>query len=254
MKTINNKIIFSLAAVLVMGGFSTLLARDNKPSVPKNSKEWYMSTRVSVYDRASNTTHNGTNPAVFGKLSVSRDGYDVNDVLAFGSAANLKAEVVFVQSSWGERTGEYVSDYHDTNGGKKDSWTMTVFSSVPNAEVTLTWDGLYELQSKKGQSGWDEAKNLQSDNLENLVLVDTETGKKIDAVTNGELGTYSFTMGAGGSRTLAWQEESASNARPPKSLETYIKVKQKEEKQKAENAAKESEKIKKDHPFGLPPM
>ena len=265
MKIVNNKMIFSLAALLALGAFSTLYAKGKpvKEHVVKTSNEWYVSTKVSVSDPVNSTSIGGTNPAVFGKLSESSDGYDKHDIPPYGSVVGAEAAVVFIHTNWKERSGEYHTNYHDTKGSQKDSWEMTVFSSVDNAEVTLKWDGLYELSKEKGRTLYDEKKILDSSTLENLKLVDTVTGEETPAVTNGKLNTYSFTMGADeSSRIFVWQQGTAGiyaiDVESLASTTKYIEVKQKKEKVKKNKAKKErAKKIKAMKPehrkFGLPP-
>ena len=272
MKTIKNKMIFSLAALLALGAFSTLSA--GKPikepivepiivPVIEPTNEWYVSTRVSVSDPANSTVIGGINPAVFGKLTESSDGYDKHDVPPYASVVGAEAAVVFIHTDWDEKSGEYHSNYHDIEGGETDSWEMTVFSSVDSAEVTLTWDGLYELRAVEGQTLYDEKKVLDSSTFENLRLVDTVTGVETPAVKNGKLNTYSFTMSADeSSRILVWQQgtvesETISVAALASTTE-YIEVEQKKEKVKKEKVEKErAEKIKAMKPehrkFGIPP-
>ena len=265
MKTVKNKMIFSLATLLALGAFSTLYAK-GKPVIDsgvKTTNEWYVSTRVSVSDTANSVTVGGTNPAVFGKLAESSDGYDKHDITPYGSVVGAEAAVVFIHSDWDENSGEYHSNYHDTKGAEKDSWEMTVFSSVDNAEVTLKWEGLYELSKEKGKTLYDEKKVLDSSTLENLKLVDTVTGEETPAVTNGKLNTYSFTMESGeSSRIFIWQQGMVAyktiSVAALASTTEYIEVKQKKEKAKAKKVKKaRAKKIKEMKPehrkFGLPP-
>ena len=259
----NNKIIISLATLLVMGAFSTLSAGKPVKEV-KPTGEWYVSTKVSVSDTANSVTIGGTNPAVFGKLAESSDGYDKHDIPPYGSVVGAEAAAVFIHTDWDERSGEYHTNYHDTKGAQKDSWEMTVFSSVPNAEVTLKWEGLYELKKAEGKILYSEKKVLDSDTLKNLKLVDTKTGEETAAVKNGKLNTYSFTMESGeSSRIFVWQqgtvETETISVASLKGTTKYIKVKEKEVKVKKAKVKKErDEKIKAMKPehkkFGLPPM
>jgi len=262
MKTINNKIVISLAALLMMGSFSALSAKNSKQikndsevviEKPENeggkpTKEWYVSTKVSVYDQANDKTYEGTNPAVLGRLVESIDGHDKNDIPTFSSVVNKKAAVVFVKSDWDEHTGEYHSDYHNTDGNK-ESWEMTVFSSVANGEVTLKWDGIYVLTPKTEGWGYDENKDLESSTLEDLHLIDTQTGEEIDVTYEGQLGSYTFTMGEEGSRTFIWALGRGNSYKTSADLKSYIKTKRNEERLKAQNAKKYGH-----EDFALPPL
>ena len=219
--------------------------------VRRPSKEWYISSRVTVYDAANEKTYTATNPAVFGRLADSEDGFDKNEVRTFDSVVNRKAAAVFVHTDWGSLSGEFHGDYHDTKGGK-ENWRMTVFSSVPNGEVTLTWDGLYVLTPKEDGSGYDAKKTLDNRVLRKMHLIDTKTGEVINIVDDGILNTYTFTMDSDGEREFVWAFGKGSRSyKASKDVEKYIKAKRKEEQTKEKSMVRTIS----GHPrFGLPPM
>ena len=258
MKTIKNSLILS-AVLVAMGAFTTLSAGNVKKEkseteVHKPQNGWYVSTTVSVLNTANDKTYKGTNPAVLGRLDQAVDGFGKYDVPTFVSVVTRKAAVVFVKDDWDERSGEYHGDFHDTKG-QKDSWEMTVFSSVPDAEVTLEWDGLYALTAN--ENGFDNEKILDSRTLEDLHLVDTVTGEVTDAIYDGQLNTYTFDMGEEGSRTFIWALGRGNSYKTSKGVKTYIKEKQKEERAKAKEEAKLRKEFVKNNrleKFGLPPM
>ena len=247
MKKVKSNMILSMAAIVAMAALTGCGDSSDGQPQAASAQEWYVSTTVSVHD--SGKTYTGVNPAVFGKLAESSDGFDKHDIPTIGSVVNRKAAVVFIHSDWEDLPGEYHSNYYNANGDG-DSWEMTVFSSR-NAEVTLKWNGLYELTAKEGQRGWDEKKVLNSSILEELHLVDTTTSEVIDAVTNGKLNTYTFNMGDVRSRTFRWVEGAVDTASVTASSATtqYIQSKQKEEAAKA--AALSSQKA--PSALGFPP-
>lgn len=252
MKTVKNRLIIPMA-LFTMAALLTSCQSSNEntaSAMSKVQKEWYVSTKVSVYDPGTNKIYNGTNPAIFGRLSASVDDADKHDIPTYGSVVGRKAAVVFIHNDWGERSGEYHSNYHDTIG-EKESWEMTVFSSVPNAEVTLEWDGIYELTQK--ESGYAKNKVLDSATLEDLHLVDTETGEVINAVDDRKLNTYTFNIGADGSRTFIWALGKADSHSVSEGVNTYIQSKKKEVSAKAAKIVKDIATYGPEK-FGLPPM
>lgn len=226
MKIVKNSLTLSLLALLALGGFSTLSAKE-QPQKGNNKplKAWYMSTRVTVSDPADNgKIHKGTNPAIFGRMAGSNNGKDTDDVGTYGSVVKRPAAVVFVHSDWGGKSGEYHSNYYGING-QTGSWEMTVFSSVNDGKVTLEWDGLFALTPTESGK-YDEQKVLDSRTLEDLKLIDTETSEVIEAVTDGKLNTHSFTMGEEGFRTFLWVQGpvNASHFAPEKGTQRYINL------------------------------
>jgi len=194
------KIISTLiAGVLGVSGSSLALAGGGKA-------EWYVKTHLQV-DGAAGEKYVDNFSGVFGRLNASSDGYDQHDIPAYTSTVGNPAALVFIHGSdWGEHEGEYLTDYHDTKG-KTDSWPFTVFSNLEGAEVTLTWEGLFELEAyQDGElTRYNETLNTGSGKLGKLHLIDLQSNQVVDAVSgSGELNEYKFTMGASGNRQFMW--------------------------------------------------
>ena len=247
MRKLNRKITASLVTVMALGAFSGLATSKGKPD--KNNrpeKEWYISNTVSVYDALNGNTYTGFNPAIMGKLGESSDGHDKHDISAFNSLASSKAAVLFIQDDWGERSGEYHSDYHGSNK-QSDSWLMTVVSTVAGGKVTLSWDGLYALESSDddGLVTYKETHTLGSGTLERLQLIDLETLIIVDALSpEGTPGSYSFTMEEGEtSRNFRWVLGPINSRyfNPASGALRYIKSQQREQEAPAHGK------------FGMPP-
>jgi len=277
MKIVNKKTIVSLLAVVALGAFSGLAISKGKPAdkadkhtnqaepqnnraEPRNNqpkKEWYLRNTVTVYDGTTEQTYTGINAAILGKLVESSDGYDKHDITPYVSLANSKAAVLFIQNGWGDRSGEYHSDYHGSNR-QSDSWVMTVVSTVAGGEITLNWDGLYALTSTKQDSGlvtYEEKRELDSQTLEKLHLIDLETLQVIEAVSvEDELNSYTFVMEADEtSRQFRWVlgPINASYFAPASGSMQYIKSEQRKQARLKRNAGYETLT---DDTFGLPPQ
>ena len=118
---------------------------------------------------------------VLGQLAHSVDGYDAHDLLEL-APLDPHLTVVFPHPEWGDRAGDYTSDYHLLRSGSgPDAWSFEVRSSDPAATVTLSWQG-------------PEAQLLRS------VLTDVETGEQVAVAPDG---SYTFAM-TGLSRSFQW--------------------------------------------------
>jgi hypothetical protein len=181
---ISKFITYSCAATLALALASgPALAKKNQPGA--GAAEWFMKTNVHVVDPLDGSQWQDRSSGVFGKLAASSDGYDRHDIRVFASALSSPAALAFVRGEgWGEREGEYLSSYHEA-GGSLDSWPFTVFSNVEGAEVTLTWDGIFELTTylDGGLTRYHEFQTLDNKTLSKLKLVDLKTGEITDALT-----------------------------------------------------------------------
>ncbi|WP_428356515.1 hypothetical protein [Methyloprofundus sp.] len=258
MKTSNTKFMITLltaATLITSSGLAISKGKPAKDATQKHNnqpvKQWYLSNSVSVYDPVTEQTHKSINPAVLGKLAESSDGYDKHDIRPYASLANSKAAVLFIQENWGNRSGEFNSNYHGSKR-QSDSWEMTVFSTVKEGKVTLNWNGLFELTptNAHGRLTYAENKTLNSRTLKRLQLIDLETLEVIPAVSaEGELNSYTFTMETGKtSRQFRWVLGSinASHFDPASGAMKYIKEHQPE-------VLRQRRGIKKGGKFGLPP-
>ena len=119
---------------------------------------------------------------VLGQLSDSVVEYDSHDLPELSAFSAPYLSIVFPHLEWGERSGDYTSDFHSRQGKIKDEWYFEVLSSESGAAVTLTWEGEESL-------------------LKKAFLVDAETGKRF-LVKRGESDT--FTM-EGARKGFWWQ-------------------------------------------------
>src|SRR6186713_1545621 len=109
--------------------------------------EWYVKTTVELTDPGSGLLIRDTRSGIFGQLAASNPGWDPHDIPAFGATQSSKAAVVFIHGDdWGDRAGEYLSDYHSA-GTRQDAWEFTVHSALAPGQVTLRWEGLFQVKS-----------------------------------------------------------------------------------------------------------
>jgi hypothetical protein len=222
---------------------------------PKGADEWYMKTNLHVVDISSRQQWADTTSGVFGRLEASADGYDQHDIPAFSSALASPAALVFVHGTdWGEREGQYLSNYLSTRG-QAASWPFIVVSTVENAEATLSWDGLFELTpyADGGLIRYAEEKTLDSRTLDNLTLVDMQTYQVIDALApDGTFNSYTFSMGGETIRHFLWVlgPVNASHFEPGSQVMRYI---QKKKRELADGPPTKATEAPANRGFGLPP-
>ena len=195
----------------------------------KPASEWYLSTRIEATTADGSKVIPSANPLVIGQLAASKDGRDVYDVPPFQSAVNNRIAAVFIQEDWGDHAGEYLSNYHD-NRGKTDTWVFTVFSSMPEARIRLSWEGLVELKQQASSSGYEESPTLNSRTLSDLKLIDLETLTIVEAISDGQLNDYTFSLPEGANnRSFRWVLGPIKGKyfKPASGAKQYIKKQQK---------------------------
>lgn len=259
---LNQNTIFSLAMLLLLATVSNLAISQGKPAEDKANKDlnrlnkqWYLSNTVSAYDANTEQTHTADNSAVLGKLKESKAGYDKHDIRPFASLVNAKIAVLFIQDGWGERSGEYHSDYRGLQrrrdrSAQSDNWVITVVSTVPGAEVTLSWKTAGLTSSNEGGLIRYKEKALSGKVLKKLHLIDLETLDEVEVVSDeGQLNSYTFTMNTDKtSRQFRWvygkvKAEYFNNAR---GVKQYIAKKKMERQRQARKIPSDK--------FGLPPV
>ena len=136
-----------------------------KSDSKKTAANWFV--RLIAESGSLKDSHN-----VLGQLSDSVVEYDSHDLPELSPFSAPYLSIVFPRPDWGERSGDYTSDFHSQQTKIKDEWYFEVLSSDPEATVTLTWEGEESL-------------------LEKALLVDAEPGKRF-LIKRGE--SYTFTM------------------------------------------------------------
>jgi hypothetical protein len=202
---LNNKVFGAFLLTLGVVTSGPLAAAKNSGEANGWADQWYLATDITVEDRYGKI-YPAVNKAIIGQLDESSSGPDRNDIPSFSSTARSRAAGVFVQSDWGARSGEYLTDYR-SSGRKADSWVITVNSSVAGGEVSLKWGALQLLSNTDSEAGrrYHEQASMDSRTLKKLRLIDLKEGEVVRAVSGGELNEYRFTLEPGEtSRQLRW--------------------------------------------------
>lgn len=174
-----------------------------KPGAGAMSKDWFLQTLVLVEEYGEMKALDDRS-GVIGRLEGALDGKDIHDIKAFAAVNGSPGAVVITHGAeWGEEAGQYLSDYR-APGADRQVWTLAVTSNLPNATVTLYWEGLNEIEPNP-EGGFDWVLNNRSSTLKSLSLVDLETGEITSALgKKGVLNSYSFQMNGAGERLFRW--------------------------------------------------
>lgn len=156
-----------------------------------SQKGWYIRISTQTDKRQDSNT-------VFGYLQGASDGKDRYDSEALKSSG-LYATIY--HEDYGN-TKNYRSDYRadKETGTKSETWLLRVNSGDADADVTMSWDGITFVE-KKPKGGFAETQETSSPELDNMRLVDVESGEIIDVATTS---SYQFNMGGQKSKEFKW--------------------------------------------------
>jgi len=104
--------------------------------------------------------------------------------------------------------GNYKSYFQEYTPNIEKSWIFTVRSDDPNANVVLSWRGLYVLKAEENELGEREYKeylSLSNPILKYMQLTDEVTGKRIPIIRNKEIQSISFNMDGSTERRFRWE-------------------------------------------------
>ncbi|UZR27136.1 FG-GAP repeat protein [Methylococcus mesophilus] len=99
-------------------------------------KAWYV--RLSVENLALGYKDSGN---VLGQLTDAQVGYDSHDLIEPAPFAAPYLTLVFPHKNWGDKAGNYASDYRPAKGLKPMSWDIEIRADQPGSEVRVSWQG-----------------------------------------------------------------------------------------------------------------
>ena len=192
-----------LATIVTVAFCSSLLAA---PAHAAKTKQWYMKMIVQA-EQGSKLVMDDRS-GVFGRLPGAKNFADKHDVPALLNVDRTPAAVVFMKegSQW-DVEGPYLSDYRPAGANRK-VWDFTVYSDMPNADVTLAWEGLYQISGKDGD--FKSVLKPKDKILNKLSLIDLETGDIYPAISKGKLQSVSFNMNGASYRNFRWVQNDIS--------------------------------------------
>lgn len=159
-------------SICVLTGLCLLLLTHPAHADKLSNGEWYVRLIAEApQDRLEDRGN------VLGMLNASADLFDRHDLRELPPFAAPYLTIVFLQNAWGNQSGEYASDYRKLRGPEYDTeWPFIVKSDVPR-RVTLRWENT-------------DGAGL----LENMHLVDMESGEVIKTLIDNQPNNYTFTM------------------------------------------------------------
>ncbi len=152
---------------------------DETPEV--KASNWYV--RIVVEDTTNNMK---TSDAQLGQVE-EVDAALKHSLKAISPFGSTYLDVVFKNPS-DITSGEYKSNFHTTNTNS-DSWEFTVKSHDANADMIVSWRGLYVLNpytDSEDRLRYNEYRSMTNPLIPYMKLVDVATGIEIPAIINND--------------------------------------------------------------------
>jgi hypothetical protein len=133
------------------------------------------------------------------------DAVEEHALKALNPLSGSYLDIVFVNPA-GVVPGDYKSNFHVYEESVEDQWNFTVRTDDPNAEILLTWQGLYVLNpytDDTNRKQYKEYRSVSNPLIKNMKLVDVKTGKDILISKNSQAQTYAFNMNGQNERVFA---------------------------------------------------
>lgn len=146
-----------------------------------------------------------TGAAQLGELEED-DAVEKHTLKALSPFGGSYLDIVFRDPS-GIDTGVYTVNFHLYNEGSEENWQFTVRTDDVNADIVLTWRGLYVLTpyiDEQNRQRYKEYRSLSNPLIKNMKLLDVSNGNEIAAMIDGKIQTYSFNMNGQDERTFQW--------------------------------------------------
>ena len=115
--------------------------------------------------------------------------------------------ISFFRDPAGVEAGDYKVNFHMHEEGSEDRWQFTVRTDDVNADILLTWRGLYVLTpyiDDQDRQRYKEYRSLTNPLIKNMKLIDVSNGTEIAAAVDGKVQTYSFNMDGQSEKTFEW--------------------------------------------------
>lgn len=167
-------------------------------AIPSN---WYI--RLVAVDTNRNLK---TNITQLGEVETSIEA-DKHTLLSGGRFSNPYLDIVFIDPE-SVPAGDYKTHYKVHEENIDTRWEFSVQTDDVNAEISLTWNGLYILSSyidDRNRLQYNEYRSLSNPLIHHMKLFDMDTGVEVPIHINGEVQTYAFSMNGQNVHTFAWE-------------------------------------------------
>ncbi len=163
-------------------------------------KNWYvrLRARIPAWKLA-------TPGASLGELDRA-DALRNNSLRAMPAFSGTYLDIVFKNPD-GLAPGEYNAVYRPYRTGVR-TWEFTVKTSAADAEVLISWTGLYLLTpytDAQGRIRYEQRLSKSNPLLQKMQIVDEATGEKLPAVKGAVLPVFRIEMNGRNSRTFRWE-------------------------------------------------
>ena len=176
------------------------LERASSPMVEEKPSDWYI--RLVAEDPARALISVGTQ---LGQLD-DMDAVEKHTLTALTPFEGTYLDIVFEDPA-GVSAGDYKVNFHTYEESMEDRWQFTVRTDDANADILLSWRGVYLLTpyiDDQNRQRYKEYYSMTNPLSKYMKLVDTSSGIEMAAVVNGEVKTYSFNMNGQTERNFEW--------------------------------------------------
>jgi len=166
-------------------------------TIPSN---WYI--RIVAEDQSRSLK---TNLSQLGELEET-NAVQNHTLVSGGRFSNPYLDVIFVDPD-GMPAGDYKTNYHVYGEGIDDSWRFTVETDDVNAEIRLSWNGVYVLspsQDAQNRIQYSEYRSGTNPLIAKMKLIDSSTGVEIPAMLNSKVQVHVFNMDGQVTRNFEW--------------------------------------------------
>lgn len=185
-------------------GFSTSKQQSDEvkkaPVVEVSPSNWYIRLVAEDTSRALKTE--STQLGELDDDNVSQR-HTLKALSPFGASY---IDIVFVNPSE-VPAGEYKTNFHKYVNNAEDRWQFTVKSDDANAEISLTWRGVFVLTpyiDAQGRQRYKEYRSVTNPLVKHMKLVDLQTLDEVAAVNDFQVQTYTFNMNGNDRRSFKW--------------------------------------------------
>ena len=166
-------------------------------SVPSN---WYVRVSAEIPNKGMKTLS-----AQLGQLEEA-DTVKKHTLKALTPFGGNYLDVVF-RDPPGVESGDYKVNFHQYEANSTDNWTFRVRTDDVNADVIVSWRGLYVLtpyQDDQNRQRYKEYRSVTNPLISHMKLIDVKSGEEIAAAVNGKVQSYAFNMDGEKERIFQW--------------------------------------------------
>jgi len=169
-------------------------------TIPSN---WYI--RLVAEDPAKKLKSSSSQ---LGELE-ENDAVEKHALKALSPRGGSYLDIIFIDPD-GVISGDYKSNFHVYKEDKEDEWSFSVKTDDANAQILLTWQGLYVLDpytDDQSRKRYKEYRSVTNPLIKHMKLVDTVNGKEITAMVDGKIEMYTFNMNGQNERKFKWVKQ-----------------------------------------------